>query len=122
MPAGTLTLTISREPRKKALVVSHERSGTHFLMNTLAANFGYVARPWLNFDFELGLNFHAPSALRAFFGGLHGRPVLNVVKSHHAAGFYAEILGDLLEQFHVFYVVRDPRAGCRPTTAGSLGR
>ncbi len=35
---------------KKGMVVSHERSGTHFLMNTLALNFGYIAKPWINFD------------------------------------------------------------------------
>ncbi len=31
--------TFDVAPRKKAIVVSHERSGTHFLMNTLALNF-----------------------------------------------------------------------------------
>jgi hypothetical protein len=34
-PAGT----------RKIIVASHERSGTHFLMNTLADNFGYVSEP-----------------------------------------------------------------------------
>ena len=43
--------------RPKVLVVSHERSGTHFMMNSLAANFGYVANPFMNLDSSLGVNF-----------------------------------------------------------------
>jgi len=30
------------------MVVSHQRSGTHFMMNTVAACFGYVSNPWLD--------------------------------------------------------------------------
>ena len=58
----------SEQPAKKnCIIVSHERSGTHFLMNTLALNFGYISEPWINLDFETGMNFHAPGALLAFF-------------------------------------------------------
>jgi hypothetical protein len=33
------------EEGKKTLVVSHERSGTHFLINSMACNFGYEFAP-----------------------------------------------------------------------------
>ncbi len=101
--------TLGAAGRKKAMVVSHERSGTHFLMNTLAANFGYVSAPWFNFDFDTGLNFHSPENLAAFFRQLKGRPVLNIFKSHHEAGFLLPLLPTLLAEFSIFYIYRDPR-------------
>lgn len=104
-----LTIQIADEARKKAMVVSHERSGTHFLMNTLAQNFGYSVKPWINFDFSLGINFHSTNALRAFFGQMAGEPVLNIVKSHHAFEFFEPIIGELLDEYHLFYIYRDPR-------------
>ena len=45
-------LQLAPEDVKKAMIVSHERSGTHFLMNTLDKNFPYISQPWINFDFE----------------------------------------------------------------------
>lgn len=102
-------LKLAATPKKKVLVVSHERSGTHFLMNTLDRNFEYVAVPWLNFDFELGLNFHSAENIMQFFKKLHDRPVLNVVKSHHPFSFFAKLIAYLAQQFHIFYIYRDPR-------------
>ena len=32
------------------IVCSHERSGTHFLMNSISENSPYSVKPWLNFD------------------------------------------------------------------------
>ena len=37
-------LTPLGDHRRPIMVVSHERSGTHFMVNTLAARFGYVSR------------------------------------------------------------------------------
>jgi hypothetical protein len=92
------------------MVVSHERSGTHFLMRTLAINFGYVAEPWYNLDFELGIPFHSPLDLWLYFvRHMHNVPMLNIVKSHHQVGFFAPFLDYLLQQFHIFYIYRDPR-------------
>jgi len=107
--SAKLQVHIANDERKKVMVVGHERSGTHFLMNTLALNFGYVARPWINFDFDLGINFHAPQAVRDFFVQMHGKPVLNIVKSHHPYGFFSEVIDEIHDEFHVFYILRDPR-------------
>lgn len=96
-------------PGKKGMVISHERSGTHFLMNTLALNFGYIAAPWINFDYELGLNFHSTKSLQGFFAVMRGRPILNLVKSHHQFEFFAPLINELAKEFHIFYVYRDPR-------------
>lgn len=102
-------MAIASSSRKKLIVVSHERSGTHFLMNTLACNFGYIAAPPINFDSGLGLNFHSTEALRQFFLTLHGKPVLNIVKSHHQAEFLRGCLDFLTQEFYIFYIARDPR-------------
>ena len=102
-------LTFDVAPRKKAIVVSHERSGTHFLMNTLALNFGYISLPWVNYDFEIGINFHHPNNALMFFKYVHDKPMLNIVKSHHQASFLSKIADYLADQFHIFYIYRDPR-------------
>ena len=49
--------------RLPIMVVSHERSGTHFTMNALASCFGYVSNPWIDIDrHQFNINyFHAPS-------------------------------------------------------------
>ena len=102
-------LKFASHPIKKAMVVSHERSGTHFLMNTLDNNFQYISRPWINFDFELGINFHSAKTILNFFHKLHDKPILNIVKSHHHFYFFDKIIPYLSKQFHIFYIFRDPR-------------
>ncbi len=104
-----LTLNLADRPVRKILVVTHERSGTHFLMNTLALNFGYIAQPWLNVDFEHGINFHSAEGFANFFRVFQGKPVLNIGKSHHCFGFYEKFAGQLMEEFQIIYVHRDPR-------------
>lgn len=91
-------------PCKPALVVSHERSGTHFLMNTLARNFGY--RPYVDLDRGPGFDPGSTPQMLAFL--LQGWPPSTVLKSHHEAAFFP-LLPRLAERFHLFYVVRDPR-------------
>lgn len=50
--------------RPSALVVGHERSGNHFLMNTLARAYGYIAEPWFNLDqVPHPINYFQPAAL-----------------------------------------------------------
>jgi hypothetical protein len=98
-----------RVSAKKVAVFGHERSGNHFLMNTLALNFGYIAKPWWNLDFELGIDFHNPKALLAYLKKAHYQPIKNILKSHHHYGFIEPIMEYMSEQFFVFYIYRDPR-------------
>ena len=72
---NNVVVKLGKINRKKAAVIGHERSGTHFLMNTLAYNFGYISAPWFNFDFELGINFHAPQAILNILKQMHDKPV-----------------------------------------------
>lgn len=78
-------------------------------MNTLSLNFDYIARPWWNLDFELGIDFHNSQALKNYLAKTHDKPVLNILKSHHHYGFIEPIIDYLTEQFFIFYVYRDPR-------------
>jgi len=101
-------LHIGSIPQKKVAVISHERSGTHFLMNTIAKNYPYLSLPWWNFDNELGINFHSPTAILNYIKQAHDKSILNILKSHHPIGFFQEIMAYLEEQFHIFYVYRNP--------------
>ena len=103
-----MKLTASPKPRPKVIVVSHERSGTHFLMNSLALSLGYVADPRVDLDRKLGLDFHTPLALQHFFAQFRGTALLNLFKSHHQAGFFAPLLSKLRGEYVLCYVHRDP--------------
>ena len=104
-----MQLSLANDRRKKVAVISHERSGTHFLMNSIAENFGYLAAPWWNFDFEVPINFHAAKNIEHYFRQAHDQPITNILKSHHEVGFFAECIEYLASQFHIFYIYRDPR-------------
>ena len=91
-------------PSRPALVLSHERSGTHFLMNTLALNFGY--RPYTDLDERPGFDPRStPQALEFL---LAQWPAQTVLKSHHQAELIPA-LPLLAKAFAIFYVMRDPR-------------
>ncbi len=93
-------------PAAPALVVSHERSGTHFLMNTLALNFGY--QPYVDLDERPGFDPHSTPQLLNFLLGT-AWPPRTVLKSHHQAEVLLPVLPWLADLYRVFYVVRDPR-------------
>jgi hypothetical protein len=92
------------------MVVSHERSGTHFLMNSIAKCFDYISNPWVNFDgLTLATNFYCAEAVDEFFSQFRGHSVANIIKSHHQFSFFEPVLDSITKEFHIFYVYRDPR-------------
>ncbi|HQU41303.1 MAG: hypothetical protein B7Z73_01550 [Planctomycetia bacterium 21-64-5] len=109
MTAQAFEYTFFAEQRPCALVVSHERSGTHFLMNALASCYGYVAQPWINLDVpEANINYFDPSVISEYLRLLAGRPLANIVKSHHAADFFAGELARLTQRYVILSVCRHP--------------
>jgi hypothetical protein len=100
------------EPRPAVMVVSHERSGTHFLMNALAACYGYVSLPWINLDQPTQniLELMPRHALSRMLLELAERPMANIVKSHHPADFFAGELDRLTERYVILVICRDPVA------------
>ena len=98
-----------REMRPAVTVVSHERSGTHFLMNALAACYQYVSTPWIDFDRPaFNINYFYLPEVRDLLLALADRPMANIVKSHHAVEFFAGELCRITERYVVFVVCRHP--------------
>lgn len=97
------------EMRHAAMVVSHERSGTHFLMNSLANCYGYVTTPWIDFDRPtFNINYYYLPEVRDLLLALANRPMANVVKSHHAVEFFNGELRRITERYVVFVICRHP--------------
>ena len=91
------------------MVVSHERSGTHFLMNSIARAYVYRAAPWLDMDHDaMPINFFHPPSIADVLAGLADRRIATIVKSHHSADFFDGILDRVLKRYVVFYIHRDP--------------
>lgn len=101
---------MKRADGKPVMVVSHERSGTHFLMNALSEEFGYVSYPFVNFDHHpININFFSPAKLAEFFRKSRDDKILMIRKSHHQFAFFALHIKDILANVHIFYIYRDPR-------------
>lgn len=113
---NNLQIKISAKITEQLMVCSHERSGTHFTMNTIDAVSDYCSNPWLNYDLHpLGakINFFSPTSACAFIGSLsdlkvNGTSTCNasIIKSH----FPISHLGDEAKSLplKIIYVWRDP--------------
>lgn len=97
------------------MVCSHERSGTHFLMNSLASCTKYVSNPWLNYDlspFGGAVNFFSEAEVRNFFAKFSRIEVngsrlglTSIVKSH----FLLSMVQCALDAgMKVAYIYRNP--------------
>jgi hypothetical protein len=93
---------------KKILVISHERSGTHFLINSIALNFGYQERQ-IDLDLTQGFSCAQPAQAAAWFARCRGRVFSSVFKAHHARPLLMPILEPFRDEFHIFYIYRDGR-------------
>lgn len=97
-------------PRLPVMVASHQRSGTHFLMNALAAEFGFVAQPFHSVDAnQLKINFFHPQHLASFFVRNADRNVATLRKTHYQFAFFEQEIDRILRHVDIFYVYRDPR-------------
>ena len=102
--------------KKTVIVCSHERSGTHFLMNSIACNSNYTVEPYLNFDYsQLGciINFHKTDNVSNFIkkiSNLEKKGVKyglsSIIKSHHPAYIFHKLFNN--EDIIFYYVYRHP--------------
>ena len=94
------------------IVNSHERSGTHFLMNTLDHTFKiYSAKPFLNFDlvpFSSVINFYSEESLGGFFKDLIKKKNISIIKSHFHSDFFVNLNNLLLQKIKFFFIYRNP--------------
>ena len=120
MPELTLTLnqaklSISENINCPLMVCSHERSGTHFLMNSIASSSDYLSNPFLDFDdHQLGanINFFSLNNIAYFFRRVskiqQGEKIYcinSLIKSH----FSPELLEKaLIDGLKVAYIFRHP--------------
>jgi len=63
--------------RKKVLVLSHERSGTHFLINTIAQCFNYLPQQ-IDLDNSQNINWGNPEMASKWMQQFQGRFVANI--------------------------------------------
>ena len=101
---------------KSIIVCSHERSGTHFLMNSISLNSEYSVDPYLNFDLmPLGdtVNFFSPDNVANFINKIS---IINnkekkyglssLIKSHHSPYVFENLFDKPKVNF--LYIYRDP--------------
>jgi hypothetical protein len=111
IPAGALRpgpLSGALSARPDVMVVSHERSGTHFLINALTRAYDYSER-FLDFDqSSLNINYFEPRAIAKTMAEVANRRSSAIIKSHHTAEFFDGVLDEVLKRTVVFYIHRDP--------------
>lgn len=96
---------VFRKKMAPVMVVSHERSGTHFLMNSLASEFGYVSNPVIAFDPPVvNINFFSPPTIEDYFQKTKGRRSRNIRKSHHQFDFFRPVISSIGSNIHIFYI------------------
>jgi hypothetical protein len=105
----TPDITRLADGRRPVMVVSHERSGTHFLMNALAACFDYVSKPWVSIDqHRFNINFYSADNLHRVLSGLIEARLANTLKSHHEFAFFAKFIAQLEQAIDIVYIYRNP--------------
>jgi len=94
--------------KKKILIASHERSGTHFLINTIAENFGYSPNQ-VDIDHAHGYSLNNHQASKDLFSTYKNQNTALIFKSHHSYPIIEYLMSEILDEFHIFYIVRDGR-------------
>lgn len=89
--------------KKPIIVISHERSGTHFLINSLSLNWPGLA-PCVWHDVP---HTSHPKVIDDFIR-TYNEPG-TILKSHHTPPAFELCLDYLFKNFYVFYMIRDGR-------------
>jgi len=96
-------------PHPTIMIASHERSGTHFLMNSMARAFGYVSENWIDLDWhKVPINFFAERAITQLMAQFKGQRLANPFKSHHQADFFAPVIENVTQSMTILYIHRRP--------------
>jgi hypothetical protein len=95
------------------MISSHERSGTHFLINSIALNSEFTNNPLIHFDSNfLGpiVNFYNAKGVRNFFHVLAERKCSSIIKNHFASEFFVDGKDNnfISENLNAIYIARDP--------------
>ena len=92
-------------------VVSHERSGTHFLISSLSNAFNYLdVDKRVDLDlYTITINYYVNEDIAGIFNQLHGHNIASIIKSHHSSDFLEPIIETVLNSTAIFYIYRHPR-------------
>jgi hypothetical protein len=102
-------LTPLGDGRLPIMVISHERSGTHFMMNSIATCFDCVSFPWLDLDRkQFNINYYHPQSLQMLILKVAETRPANVLKSHHEFTFFSEIIASFKGAIELVYIYRNP--------------
>lgn len=98
------------------IVCSHERSGTHFLMNSISENSLYLSEPYFNFDLNIlgnQINFYLDEDVKSFFKNFSSIKIdnknfypISIIKSHHNTSIFKSCFND--KKINFLYIYRDP--------------
>ena len=111
----SFVLSCSEKVKIPLMVCSHERSGTHFMMNSISECTEYTVSPFLNFDYmPLGafVNFFSKESINKFLFSLQDISqneyssycVNSIIKSH----FPLSLLDHNKNLCRVIYIYRNP--------------
>jgi len=113
--AAQIDIAVSADVDRPLMVCSHERSGTHFLMNSIANITKYTQEPFLNYDLRpLGanVNFFSKAGVNDFFLNIKNIQIQDqtlctssILKSHFPIRLAKEALKDNLK---AIYIYRNP--------------
>ena len=111
-----VSFNLSPEPSKLVVVCSHERSGTHFFMNSVSLNTNYLNNPIFDFDkFSRNTNFNVfdENKLKKLFEYIlgfknNGKKLYfkNLIKTHFDALALKPVFN--LKNIQFFYIIRNP--------------
>ena len=107
---------VNRSTKYPVIVCSHERSGTHFLINSIAENSAYSADHLLNFDLNplaSFINFYDQEHISNFLKNMTSINANNItyslaslIKTHHDSKFFDESFK--IRKVKFLYILRDP--------------
>ena len=111
----SFVLSYSEKVKIPLMVSSHERSGTHFMMNSISECTEYTVNPFLNFDYmPLGslINFFSKESMSKFLFSLkrniqnesNALCVNSIIKSH----FPLSLMDPSKNLCKVIYIYRNP--------------
>jgi hypothetical protein len=102
---------------KKVLVVSFQRSGTHFLINNFSMNFEGIDNGWVDLIhgrkncWVKGVNKNnlKEKICEQLLTAYYPSQVNKCVKTHYQAYFLERNMQNILSKYDLFYMIRDPR-------------
>jgi len=106
-----ILLKTNNSIKKIVVVCSHERSGTHFLINSISKSQPiYSNDPYVDIDYSMYslYDIYNKDALEEFFWELLKLKCASIVKTHHPYYFFKDLSPEIKKHIVFFYIYRNP--------------